>query len=80
MSAFTTITGIAAPLPEADIDTDVIFPARFLLLLETPGPSIARTNFVSRDNPTGTAANLFRFLAASGIPRRIAMEVTRSGS
>ncbi|WP_019905279.1 uracil-DNA glycosylase [Methylobacterium sp. 77] len=44
--------------------------ARLLLLLETPGPSIGRTGFVSRDNPTGTAANLFRFLAESGIARR----------
>ena len=44
--------------------------ARFLLLLETPGPRIARTGFVSRDNATGTAANLFRFLEKAGIPRR----------
>lgn len=44
--------------------------ARFLLLLETPGPRIARTGFVSRDNATGTAANLFRFLQNAGIPRR----------
>lgn len=43
--------------------------ARMLLLLETPGPAIARTGFVSRDNPTGTAANLFRFLAGAGIAR-----------
>jgi hypothetical protein len=44
--------------------------ARLLLLLETPGPSIRGTGFVSRDNPTGTAANLFRFLAEAGIARR----------
>lgn len=44
--------------------------ARLLLLLETPGPSIGRTGFVSRDNATGTAANLFRFLAEAGIARR----------
>lgn len=43
--------------------------ARLLLLLETPGPSTGRTELVSRDNPTGTAANLFRFLATAGIPR-----------
>jgi 3-isopropylmalate/(R)-2-methylmalate dehydratase small subunit len=34
---FTTITGVAAPLPEADLDTDIIFPARFLLLLDKAG-------------------------------------------
>lgn len=44
--------------------------ARFLLLLETPGPSMARTGFVSRDNANGTAVNLWRFLRAAGIPRR----------
>jgi uracil-DNA glycosylase len=44
--------------------------ARLLLLLETPGPQIFRTAFVSRDNPTGTAANLFRSLSEAGIPRQ----------
>ncbi|PIK69151.1 uracil-DNA glycosylase, partial [Methylobacterium frigidaeris] len=34
-----------------------------------PGPATGRTAFVSRDNPTGTAANLFRFLSQAGIPR-----------
>ena len=34
MSRFATLTSLAAPLPEADIDTDVIIPARFLLLLD----------------------------------------------
>ena len=28
---------MAAPLPEADIDTDIIFPARFLLHMEKAG-------------------------------------------
>ncbi|MCC5987414.1 MAG: 3-isopropylmalate dehydratase small subunit [Pararhodobacter sp.] len=32
MNSFTTLTALAASLPEAQIDTDVIFPARFLLL------------------------------------------------
>ena len=57
-----------APVPEPDpLDGGVA--ARLLLLLETPGPGIARTAFVSRDNPTGTAANLFGFLAEAGIAR-----------
>ncbi|UHC16618.1 uracil-DNA glycosylase [Methylobacterium currus] len=56
------------PVPEADpLDGGVS--ARLLLLLETPGPATGRTAFVSRDNPTGTAANLFRFLSQAGIPR-----------
>ena len=44
--------------------------ARLLLVLETPGPGAAPTRFVSRDNPTGTAANLRRFFDAAGIARR----------
>ncbi|HHX88624.1 MAG TPA: 3-isopropylmalate dehydratase small subunit [Paracoccus sp.] len=37
MKAFTVLTAIAAPLPESQIDTDVIFPARFLLLAQKSG-------------------------------------------
>ncbi|WP_336486046.1 uracil-DNA glycosylase [Methylobacterium nigriterrae] len=59
----------AAAVPDPDpLDGGVS--ARMLLLLETPGPAIFRTGFVSRDNATGTAANLFRFLAEAGIARR----------
>ncbi len=43
--------------------------ARVLLLLETPGPGMAPIRFVSRDNPTGTAANLRRFCTAAGLER-----------
>jgi uracil-DNA glycosylase len=57
-----------AEVPEPDpLDGGV--EARLLLLLETPGPAIRGTGLVSRDNPTGTAANLFRFLAEAGIAR-----------
>jgi 3-isopropylmalate/(R)-2-methylmalate dehydratase small subunit len=38
MQAFTKLTGIAAPLPKANVDTDQIIPARFL-------KSISRTGF-----------------------------------
>lgn len=48
MKSFTSLTGIAAPLPEADIDTDVIFPARFLLLLDREG--LGRYVFHERRN------------------------------
>jgi len=43
--------------------------ARLLVLLETPGPRVLGTGFVSRDNPSGTSANMFRFLANAGIKR-----------
>lgn len=37
MDKFTTLTSLAAPLLENAIDTDIIFPARFLLLLDREG-------------------------------------------
>ena len=57
-----------APVPIPDpLDGGV--GARMLLLLETPGPAVLRTGFVTRDSANGTAANLFRFLAEAGIAR-----------
>jgi uracil-DNA glycosylase len=43
--------------------------ARLLVLLESPGPTIDRTGFVSRDNPTGTARNLRHFLDRAAVHR-----------
>ena len=40
MTPFVDLVSIAAPLPESDIDTDVIFPARFLLLLDRRGLAV----------------------------------------
>jgi len=37
MKAFTTLTGIAAPLPQANVDTDKIIPARFLKTIARTG-------------------------------------------
>ncbi|MBB4614811.1 3-isopropylmalate dehydratase small subunit [Novosphingobium taihuense] len=37
MTSFTTVTGPAAAMPEENIDTDIIFPARFLLLTAREG-------------------------------------------
>lgn len=37
MEKFTTLSSVAAPLPETHLDTDVIFPARFLLLPDKKG-------------------------------------------
>ena len=53
MDAFTTLTGIAAPMPAANVDTDKIIPARFL-------KSISRSGFGKhlfanmRFNPDGS--------------------------
>lgn len=44
--------------------------AGLLVLLETPGPGVSPVRFVSRDNPTGTARNLGRYLDEAGIDRR----------
>lgn len=60
------------PTPHVDpLDGGVA--ARLLLLLETPGPGAEPLRFVSRDNPTGTARNLRRFLAEAGLGRRDAV-------
>ncbi len=37
MRAFTTLTGIAAPMPLANVDTDKIIPGRFLKTIERTG-------------------------------------------
>ena len=37
MQAFTTLTGIAAPMPAANVDTDKIIPARFLKSISRSG-------------------------------------------
>ena len=55
-------------VPDAD-PADGGVGARCLLLLETPGPAILRTGFVSCDNPAPTAGNLRRFLRDAGLPR-----------
>ena len=37
MDKFTTLTGVAAPLPMINIDTDKIFPAVFLKTIKRTG-------------------------------------------
>ncbi len=37
MTPFTTLRSVAAPMPEADVDTDIIFPARFLVITRKTG-------------------------------------------
>lgn len=58
----------AAHVPDID-PLDGGMTARVLLLLETPGPAIRRTGFVSRDNPTPTARNIRRFTQEAGLAR-----------
>jgi 3-isopropylmalate/(R)-2-methylmalate dehydratase small subunit len=48
---FTSLTSVAVPLPEGDVDTDIIFPARFLLLLNKDG--LAGQLFHERRRSTG---------------------------
>ena len=53
MTPFTTLTGIAAPLPMANVDTDKIIPARFLKTIERKG--LGRAAFADmRFNDDGT--------------------------
>ena len=40
-----------------------------LFVLQSPTARALETGFVSRDNPTGTAANMRRLMAEAGIPR-----------
>jgi 3-isopropylmalate/(R)-2-methylmalate dehydratase small subunit len=55
MQPFTSLESVAAPLPEADVDTDVIFPARFLLLLDKAG--LGRHLFHERRSQNGASTD-----------------------
>lgn len=53
MQPFTILTGIAAPLPEANIDTDKIIPSRFLKTIQRSG--LGKNAFdPMRFNPDGS--------------------------
>lgn len=43
--------------------------AKVLLLLESPGPAVSETGFVSQDNPDLTAGNMTRLLNDAGLVR-----------
>jgi len=51
MTPFTTLTSRAVALPEANIDTDIILPARYLLLTERAG--LGRYAFADRRGTAG---------------------------
>ena len=40
MDKFTTLSGIAAPLPMINVDTDMIIPKQFLKTIKTSGLGI----------------------------------------
>ena len=44
MEKFTTVTGVAAPLPAVNIDTDKIIPARFLKTIKRTGLGVSLFN------------------------------------
>ena len=62
------LRAVHGQVPDAD-PLDGGANARLLLLLETPGPAVAPSGFVSADNPTGTGRNLRRFCAEAGLDR-----------
>jgi uracil-DNA glycosylase len=43
--------------------------AQVLLLMESPGPKVSQTGFVSADNPDGTAENVSCLLKLAGLSR-----------
>lgn len=51
MNPLTIVTGPALSLPAADIDTDIIYPARFLLITERKG--LGQYAFYDRRGDTG---------------------------
>ncbi|MBN9577062.1 MAG: 3-isopropylmalate dehydratase small subunit, partial [Alphaproteobacteria bacterium] len=56
MEPFTTLTGVAAPLPMINVDTDMIIPKNFLKTIKRTGLGKAlffemRTNADGRENP-----------------------------
>ncbi|MEC3911461.1 3-isopropylmalate dehydratase small subunit [Sphingobium sp. CR2-8] len=51
MTPLVTVTGQALSLPDADVDTDIIYPARFLLITEKKG--LGRYAFHDRRDAPG---------------------------
>ena len=49
MEPFTTLTGVAAPLPLANVDTDKIIPARFLKTIKRSGLGVNLFNTLRYD-------------------------------
>ena len=45
MEKFTTLTGVAAPLDAANVDTDQIIPKQFLLAVDRKGYGVSKLEF-----------------------------------
>ena len=58
MRAFTVLTGVAAPLPMANVDTDKIIPARFLKTIKRSGLGVHLFDTL-RYGPDGTERHDF---------------------
>jgi 3-isopropylmalate/(R)-2-methylmalate dehydratase small subunit len=62
MKPFVRLTSLAAPLPEANVDTDIIVPARFLLITEKKG--LGRYAFYERRAGDGFVLDDARYAGA----------------
>jgi 3-isopropylmalate dehydratase small subunit len=69
MEALTVIASRVAQMPDADIDTDIIFPARFLLITEKQG--LGRYAFHDRRYQSGVERADFPLGAGTDGPARI---------
>ncbi len=75
MTPFTTVTGVAVPFGQANVDTDVIIPARFLKTIQRAG--LGRGAFATiREDP----ANIFDTPRNIGAPILIAGDNFGCGS
>ncbi|MDE2128633.1 MAG: uracil-DNA glycosylase [Betaproteobacteria bacterium] len=68
VSKIRTDRGLEREVPRFDPDNGNER-AKFLFLLETPGPRAVETGFISFDNPDPTARNFREQLATAGIER-----------
>ena len=57
MQPFTTLTGVAAPLPLANVDTDKIIPARFLKTIKRSGLGVHLFDTLRYDEQGGERAD-----------------------
>ncbi|MEO0500922.1 MAG: 3-isopropylmalate dehydratase small subunit [Pseudomonadota bacterium] len=76
MTPFTTLTGTAVPFGEANVDTDVIIPAKFLKAVTREGLGAGAFESIRRDDPD----NIFDTARNRGAPILIAGDNFGCGS